>query len=245
MPTHPLLLEARRLWEELAGAPRSFPPAGGVTVTVSPESALCPPGWVGVVALGGSALVTVPAETAAAPVRTALAGLPAEALVDEAALRAVLPVDGVLGPAALAYASPGGFRPVSGPVAVERVAGGHPALRALEEAAGREDAGEAALDDITSPAFVVREHGRVVAAAGHRAWPRRTAHLSVLTAPEARGRGLARAAASAAVADALAAGLLPQWRARHPASRRVAAALGFEELGTQLSLELSRNPAAP
>ncbi|MFE5594639.1 GNAT family N-acetyltransferase [Streptomyces sp. NPDC056549] len=243
MPTNPLLLEARRLWEELARAPRSFPLGAGVTVTVSPESALCPPGWVGVVVLGGSALVTVPAESAAAPVRTALSGLPVEALVDEAALREVLPVGGVLGPAALSYVSPAGFRPAGGVSAVERLPGGHPSLRALEEAAGREDSEEAALDDITSPAFVVREHGRVVAAAGHRAWPRRTAHISVLTAPEARGRGLARAAASAAVADALAAGLLPQWRARPPASRRVAAALGFEELGTQLSLET--HPIAP
>lgn len=75
-----------------------------------------------------------------------------------------------------------------------------------------------------------------MAAAGYRLWPRRTAHLSVLTAPAARGRGLARTVASAAVAHALAADLLPQWRARPPASRRVAAALGFEELGAQLSL---------
>lgn len=67
--------------------------------------------------------------------------------------------------------------------------------------------------------------------------PAGTAHLSVLTAPAARGRGLARVTGSAAVAHALAAGLLPQWRARSLASRRVAAALGFTELGAQLSIE--------
>ncbi|MER6126616.1 GNAT family N-acetyltransferase [Streptomyces sp. NPDC001795] len=60
---------------------------------------------------------------------------------------------------------------------------------------------------------MVREHGQVVAAAGYRAWPRRTAHIGVLTAPEGRGRGLARVTGSAAVAHAFAAGLLPQWRA--------------------------------
>ncbi|WP_405753341.1 GNAT family N-acetyltransferase [Streptomyces sp. NBC_00012] len=91
----------------------------------------------------------------------------------------------------------------------------------------------------TMPGFVVRERGRVLAAAGYRAWPRRTAHIGVLTAPEARGRGLARVTGSAAVAHALAVGLLPQWRARPPASRRVAAALGFEELGSQLSIEIA------
>jgi hypothetical protein len=44
---------------------------------------------------------------------------------------------------------------------------------------------------------------------------------------------------SAAVAHALAAGLLPQWRARPSAFRRVAAVLAFEELGSQLSLEIA------
>ncbi|GAA2750536.1 GNAT family N-acetyltransferase [Kitasatospora cinereorecta] len=76
----------------------------------------------------------------------------------------------------------------------------------------------------------------MVAAAGYRRWPRDTAHLSVLTAAGHRGRGLARATASAAVAHALSRSLLPQWRARPDASRGVAAALGFRELGTQLSL---------
>lgn len=47
-----------------------------------------------------------------------------------------------------------------------------------------------------------------------------------------------RVTGSAATAHALAAGLLPQWRARVPASRRVAVALGFEEVGAQLSIEL-------
>ena len=50
--------------------------------------------------------------------------------------------------------------------------------------------------------------------------------------------GLARVTGSATVAHALAAKLLPQWRARPPASRRVAASLGFEELGFQLSIEI-------
>jgi RimJ/RimL family protein N-acetyltransferase len=60
----------------------------------------------------------------------------------------------------------------------------------------------------------------------------------VLTDTAARGRGLAQRVASAAVDRALADGLLPQWRARPPASRRVAQALGFRELGTQLSVYL-------
>ncbi|MFB7556412.1 GNAT family N-acetyltransferase [Streptomyces brevispora] len=239
MPIDPLLLRARALWEDLARVPVSFPSPGGVHVVVSQESGPCPAGWLGVVALGESAIVTVPTESAAVIVRGALAGLSVEGVVDGTSIRTVLPVARALGPAVLSYVSPEGFRPVaSGALSAEQLPTGHPDLRRLERAVGEGDAGEAALNEITSPAFVVREHGQVVAAAGYRAWPSRTAHIGVLTAPAARGRGLARVTGSATVAHALAAGLLPQWRARPPASRRVAAALGFEELGFQLSVEI-------
>ncbi|MEE1931207.1 GNAT family N-acetyltransferase [Streptomyces sp. TRM 70351] len=239
MSIDPLLLRARALWEDLARVPVSFPPPGGVHVVVSPDSELCPTGWLGVVALGESAIATVPTESAAERVRGALARLSVEAVVDGTSIQTVLPVARALGPAALSYVSPVGFRPVeSGALLAEQLPASHPDLRRLEKTAGEGDAGEAALDEITSPAFVVREHGQVVAAAGYRAWPSRTAHIGVLTAPTARGRGMARVTGSATVTHALAAGLLPQWRARPPASRRVAAALGFEELGFQLSIEI-------
>ncbi|MFD5410956.1 GNAT family N-acetyltransferase [Streptomyces nojiriensis] len=238
MPMEPLLARARGLWEGLARVPVSFAPIGGVSVVVSPQSGLSPAGWVGVVTLGGSAIVTVPTASTAVIVRDAPAMVPVEALTDPDAVREVLPVARVLGPAALSYVSPAGFRRAGpGAPAVEQLPGGHRDLRRLERSAGRQEAGEAALDEITSPAFVVREHGRTVAAAGYRAWPSRTAHIGVLTAPDSRGRGLGRAAGAAAVAHALAAGRLPQWRARPIASRRVAQALGFEELGAQLSIE--------
>ncbi|MEU8103248.1 GNAT family N-acetyltransferase [Nonomuraea muscovyensis] len=71
-----------------------------------------------------------------------------------------------------------------------------------------------------SEAFVIRDGDQVIATAGYRLWPGSAAHLSVLTALRRRGHGLARAVASAAVADALTHGLLPQWRARPEPSRR-------------------------
>ncbi|WP_411135599.1 GNAT family N-acetyltransferase [Streptomyces sp. C10] len=106
----------------------------------------------------------------------------------------------------------------------------------------QEEAGESGLEDISSPAFCLRRDDELVAAAGYRSWPRSVAHLSVLVAPHCRGRRLARAVASAAVAHALDAGLLPQWRARLCPSQRVAVALGFQELGTQLSVRLGDAP---
>ncbi|HEY1176266.1 MAG TPA: GNAT family N-acetyltransferase, partial [Phytomonospora sp.] len=120
----------------------------------------------------------------------------------------------------------------------EELAPGDPAVIALEDLAGDDEAGEASLDEATSPIFAVRRDGAVVAASGYRVWAGKAAHIGVLTAPDWRGNGLAKTVGAASTAHALAAGLLPQWRARIVPSRRVARALGFRELGAQLSVRL-------
>jgi hypothetical protein len=57
--------------------------------------------------------------------------------------------------------------------------------------------------------------------------------------PSVRGRRLATHLAAAATADALTAGMLPQWRARVGPSQRIAATLGYRVLGEQVSLRLA------
>lgn len=239
MPIDPVLAHARSLWEELARVPVSFDPAGKLAVVVSPRSWMCPPGWVGVVLLGGSAIAAAPSQAAASRIEEAFSGLTVEKPVDAGTVGALLPVTAVLGPATLGYLGKHDFRPAHAELPGDELPTGHPELIRLEKSVSDEDAGEAALDEITSPVFVIRAAGEVVAASGYRLWPRRTAHLSVLTAPGWRGQGLGRAAASRAVTRALSEGLLPQWRARPAESRRVAAALGFHELGAQLSFKLA------
>lgn len=252
-----LLIRARGLWETLAAAPVSFTspseptgPAGateasgptdptGPTVVVSPTSALCPPTWAGIVVLGGAAIATAPTESAALVLRRALASVPVASLTRPEIVEAVLPLADVLGPATLAYLSSAEFRPASHPQGtVETMTSADPYVQGLLRSAEPGDLAESGMEEITSPAFVVREGTDVVAAAGYRAWPAETAHVCVLTHPRWRGRRLARHTSSAAVAHALTAGLLPQWRARPPASRRVARSLGFRELGSQLSIRL-------
>ncbi|MFI6998990.1 GNAT family N-acetyltransferase [Nocardia sp. NPDC050175] len=237
MSTEPVLTKARALWEGLAAVPVSFSSAIGVSVVVSPKALICPPGWAGVIALQGQAIATAPSLVAAETIRAA--ELAVDELVDPELLGRALPLAEVLGPATLAYLEEGDFRPAPGSLALEALPVEHPDLRYLATLAGDHDAEESGLDEITSPAFVIRDGHKVIAAAGYRTWPSRTAHLSVLTAPDRRGQGLARMTASAAVVHALEAGLLTQWRARVPQSRRVALALGFHELGTQLSFRLN------
>jgi GNAT superfamily N-acetyltransferase len=234
----PLLVRARNVWLGLAGEPADFPDAGGVNIVVSPESRLCPRAWSGVILLGGGCLATAPDSGQAAVLRGLLAVGPRDSMSGLAWLLESSLVAETLGPAALAYVDDKRFSEGVGAVGVERTLVEDPELGAFLVSVGSDDVGESGLEGITSPAFVVREHLSVVAAAGYRCWPADVAHMSVLTAPGSRGRGLGRAVAAAAVADALANQMLPQWRARPDASRRVARALGFCELGWQLSLRL-------
>jgi GNAT superfamily N-acetyltransferase len=230
------LARARRLWCDLACARVEFPPRG-VSVVVSPYSLLCPPGWCGVVVLGPSAIATVPTLSAKVVVEAALHRLPVASMTDPGQVRSLLPLTEMMGPAALAYVDPSGF--VGPSSAAAEVPHDDPAVVKLLASVPLDDAGESGLDEITSSAFVTVDDGAVTAAAGWRRWPAGVAHLSVLTAPAYRGRGLGRAVAGRAVGDALAAGLFPQWRARPLASRRVAQALGFRELGAQLSFDVT------
>jgi RimJ/RimL family protein N-acetyltransferase len=206
---------------------------------------MCPPGWAGIVVIGDAVLATAPNPQAARRIEQALSGLPTALLTSAEALGRSLPVAELLGPAALAYLDPVEFRPQLGGFISTPVDLDDPGFRQFLLAADPDDVEESGFGELTTPAFTIQEHGQVVAAAGYRDWPCGTAHLSVLAATAARGRGLARAAASAAVAHAIDNGRLPQWRARPEASRRVARALGFRELGAQVSLRLEDNAHGP
>ena len=189
-------------------------------------------------------LITAPDQASADLIEHALSGVPAASVTSAQVLGGRLPIAEVRGPATLAYLDPVEFRPAPGN-AITALDPGHPGFRRFLLAVSPDDREESGMAEISTPAFTVQERGQVVAAAGYRNWPGETAHLSVLTAPAARGRGLARAAASAAVAHAIESQQLPQWRARPEASRRVARALGFRELGSQVSIRLGSAATPP
>ena len=145
------------------------------------------------------------------------------------------------GPATLAYLDARRFRAHQHSDVVAALQPERDSVRRLLAECTAEDVGESGIEDVTSPVFAVLQGGtagRIVAVAGYGDWPGQAAHLSVLTAPSARRRGFARVAASAAVTHAIDRRKLPQWRARPESSRRVARALGFDELGSQLSIRL-------
>ena len=213
-----VLVRAQRLWEELAGG--RFPGPGLVRVIENPASRLCPSGWAGIVRIEASVLATAPTVAEAELLQRTL---------DPAAL----PVLDQLGPAELAYLPE---PPASAADTVEWAEQAD--LSQLVAAVPSDDADESGIPALQRAA-VIRQHGQVVAAAGWAPWPAQTAHLCVLSLPAVRGRGLATQVAAAASVDALAAGMLPQWRARVGASQRIAAKRRYRVLGEQLSIRLS------
>lgn len=241
MPLTTLTARARCLWESLADSPVGFAPVAGVAV--SPTSRLCPSGWTGIVVIDDVAIATTPDPRTAHAVQQALSTLPTASVTDAGMLTGRLQVAEIIGPASLAYLDPEDFRPQLSPAVIWPLRPQEPDLGQLFSAADAADVEESGMAEITSPAFAIREHGQVVAAAGYRDWPCRTAHLCVLTGAQARGRGLARVVATAAVTHAIHRGKLPQWRARTETSMAVARALGFRELGSQISIRLCGGPS--
>ena len=222
---------ARRAWAQLADVNELT----GTQVIVKADSPLAPRGWIGIVTVGDTIIVSVPHVGLKAAVSSGIAGL---AIQDVTRPHLVLPrlppVRTVRGPAALLY-PPHGYRvPQHEPVT--EVARG--ALDALLRQVDPDDLDESGLAAVTRSVFAASQaDGAIVAACGFREWPNNVAHLSVLVHPDHRGKGLGQRVAAATIQRALDEGLLPQWRARPPASRALACKLGLIDVGAQLSLE--------
>lgn len=112
--------------------------------------------------------------------------------------------------------------------------------QALEALCPPDDVAEAALSQRDTWFTVVTEDGGPLAGAGHAEWQGIVARVGVLTAPAARRRGHGTLAGRLCTNDAIDEGMIPQWSV-HPgntAARRLAARLGYEELGSVVEVGL-------
>lgn len=222
---------ARRAWARLAG----LEDLGGVSVVVGANPHFGRPGWIAILALDGTVTAAVPRPDLVDPVAAALADLDPRGAITPGIVRPRMPpTRAVRGPAALFY-PPAAFAPGEA-TGVEVVPAAD--LGGLFRAVPPDDLDESGLAEVTGPVVVARAaSGEIAAACGYRVWPNGVAHLCVLADPHHRRQGHARRAATAAIARALDERVLPQWRARVPASQALAQALGFVEMGGQLGLE--------
>lgn len=123
-------------------------------------------------------------------------------------------------------------------------------VRALEQRCPPDDVAEAGLARMENAVVLLGEDTTEddasptpLAGAGYDLWEGILAHMAVLTPPDERGRGYAQRITAVAVEEAMAAGLVPQWRARsdNTASQRTARRAGFAYAGTQTSVALPRD----
>ncbi len=87
---------------------------------------------------------------------------------------------------------------------------------------------------------VVDHDTQLLALSGYKVWNDSIAHISIVTDPRQRGRGLGRAAVALAAQHALDAGLLPQYRTlrQNTPSMTIANRLGFIEYGFSVYIRL-------
>lgn len=167
--------------------------------------------------------------------------LPREQLLDPDSLMATLGDHDpqLLGPAQLAYAD---AQTLTLPSTSQVRSASRRDLDSVLAACPDADREESGLEEMEQWWVASDRHGAPVAAAGYETWDGIVAHLGVLVAPSCRGRGHGAGAASAAVEHAVRAGLVPQWRsaAGNEPSRRLGRSLGFQPLGEQITLLLSR-----
>ncbi|WP_434993400.1 GNAT family N-acetyltransferase [Arthrobacter sp. Ld5] len=129
-----------------------------------------------------------------------------------------------------------------GPPAV--VSGEASLVRELERRCPPDDVAEAGLSTVEHPFVLVdgddSDAATPLAGAGYDIWQGILAHVAVITPPGERRKGYAGRVAAVAVEEAMAAGLVPQWRARtdNTASQRTARRAGFAYAGTQTSVLL-------
>jgi hypothetical protein len=118
---------------------------------------------------------------------------------------------------------------------------------ALERLCPPDDVAEAGLSGMEHTCVLVDESSDPplpLAGAGYDIQQGILAEIGALTVPDERRRGRASYAVSVAVEEAMAAGLIPQWRARtdNVGAQRTAVRAGFVRAGTQTTVVLESDP---
>ena len=182
--------------------------------------------------------------TAKTPLRFALsAGLAADASIWAAIFEDE--VEAVVGPAAVRCADRGTFRPITAEGSVRTLAPEDEPAVARLRAASPPVEWEHGGSEIVHPQAGAFAGDELVALAGYETWGNRIAHISVITHPAHRGRGLGTAVVSHVAVLALDRRLVPQYRTLEANAPSIAIAerLGFEPYARSLAVRLTGDPA--
>lgn len=150
-------------------------------------------------------------------------------------------IESIRGPAFLAYADAGEFRPIEHHSTVLLEPADEMELQRFRTSLGEEAWEHSGLGDSPECAAGLFEDGSLVAVAGYRVWGEVLAHIVVGVRPSARGKGLGRAVVSWIGREALKRGLVLQYRtllANQP-SVSIARRLGFVHYADTLAIRVA------
>ncbi len=196
---------------------------------VVPHAAL--QGYDGVLVFrhGGGCVVSVP-DTVPEIERSKLRqGSPAEVFDPRFLARVfVVSTDSVTGPAWIGIADRSDYRPVKSQARLLGP-GDKEALRRLAEGSGEVAWKQGRLMEDREPLFGICLGDVIVAASGYLVMGKTLAYIGVVSHPEHRGRGYAKAAAAAAMEHAFGQGLAAMYRTlhEHASAVKLAESLGF------------------
>jgi GNAT superfamily N-acetyltransferase len=153
-----------------------------------------------------------------------------------------LPANSIVGPAYVGYLEDGKLFPykaISARLLTDHDQG---ALRRLSEKCPAIEWEHSGIELDRPPIFGSFTGGQIVSAASFEIWGGDIAHIGVISDPAYRGRGAGKAVVSAACAEAISEGLIPQYRTlkSNAPSLGIARALGFVEYATTLSIAIGR-----
>jgi GNAT superfamily N-acetyltransferase len=197
--------------------------------------------WI--LAVGPWPLVSLPKE-AMAPLAVRARRWSNALVADHAALSAEirpLAIEKIVGPAFIGYGTSETLDVSLGAAARALARADDAGVARLRAVCCDEEWEHGGSDPHEVPTFgCVSESGDVLAMAGYRVWGGTIAHLSIVGAPSARGRGFATAAVACAAERAHSAGLVPQYRtlAANVPSMALARKLGFQPYGFSVSVRL-------
>lgn len=152
-----------------------------------------------------------------------------------------LEVEKVIGPAFIGYGTQPTLELASATRARKLGRADVRAIERLRTACSEEDWEHGGSHFEKSPLFGAGDGlDELAALAGYEVWNEKIAHISIVSAPERRGRGFATAAVALAARHALSAGLVPQYRTllANAAAMGVARRLRFEEYGVSVYVRL-------
>ncbi|MDJ0974219.1 MAG: GNAT family N-acetyltransferase [Planctomycetota bacterium] len=204
--------------------------------------------WILVV--GPAPLVSLP-EHLMDPIGDCAAGWTNALVRDPDALAAALaplPLGPIIGPAFIGYGTAATLDLSAATQSRPLTPGDQGAVATLRTACGEEAWSHGGTDPQSVPAFgCFDDEGELLALSGYKTWGDAIAHIAIVSAPRAQGRGLGTAAVARAAQHALDAGLLPQYRTleANAPSMGIARKLGFERYGFSVFVRLPLDAGRP